>query len=225
MNKVKILMAEFVTHDVQRFVVEKPEGYEYKPGQATDVAIDEKGWREEKRPFTFTSLPGDEVLEFTIKGYPVKQNPDHDGMTEKLHSLESGDYLLIDQPWGTIHYKGPGVFIAGGAGVTPFVAMLRDLTQRQEIAGNTLLYSNKGRKDIILEKEFRDMLGDKAVFTLTQEKRHGYERGRIDADFIARFADDFRQHFYVCGPPPMVNAVKNYLTEFGVKPESVVFEE
>src|SRR6056297_1038797 len=101
---VKILSKRFVTHDVKSFLLEKPEGFEFKPGQATMVAINKNGLRGEDRPFTFTSLNGDEALEFTIKGYY-----DHDGITKKIHSLKSGDELLIGQPWGTINYSGEGV--------------------------------------------------------------------------------------------------------------------
>ena len=60
---VKVKSIRSVTHDVLRVVVEKPSGYTYVPGQATEVAINKKEWREERRPFTFTSLPGEDRLE------------------------------------------------------------------------------------------------------------------------------------------------------------------
>jgi predicted ferric reductase len=41
--------------------------------------------------------------------------------------LKHGDELIIRDVWGAIEYKGEGVFIAGGAGVTPFIAILRQL--------------------------------------------------------------------------------------------------
>jgi NAD(P)H-flavin reductase len=66
---IKILETEFVTHDVKRFRVEKPDGYEFKPGQATEVTI--KGMEDKvgKGPFTFTSLNEQRDLEFTITIY------------------------------------------------------------------------------------------------------------------------------------------------------------
>ncbi len=69
-HTLKIKDIQNVTHDVKSFTIEKPDGYDFEPGQATEVAIDKDGWREEKRPFTFTSLPEDDELEFTIKIYP-----------------------------------------------------------------------------------------------------------------------------------------------------------
>jgi hypothetical protein len=54
--KVTLRKIELVTHNVLRLVTDKPEGYTFTPGQATEMAIDEKGLKSKKRPFTFTSL-------------------------------------------------------------------------------------------------------------------------------------------------------------------------
>ncbi|MEF8846942.1 MAG: FAD-binding oxidoreductase [Candidatus Paceibacterota bacterium] len=218
--KQKILMTEFVTHDVKRFIIEKPENYEFEPGQATEVAVAEEGWEDKKRPFTFTSLNEDKVLEFTIKGYP-----EHNGVTEKLHSLVSGDELLIEDPWGTINYQGEGVFLAGGAGVTPFIAILRNLRNKRKLGSNELIFANKKAKDVILEKEFREMLGDNFIPILTEEEKEGYEKDYINKDYLKRNIDDFSQNFYVCGPPNFVEDLTEALKELGADPDEVVLEE
>ena len=217
---VKILMTEFVTHDVKRFIVERPPGYSFEPGQATEVSINTPEWKQEKRPFTFTSLADDLVLEFVIKGYP-----DHNGVTKQLHVLRPGDELLIRSVWGTIQYKGPGVFLAGGAGITPFIAILRSLRKKNALAGNKLIFSNKTANDVILEKEFEEMLGDNFFRTLTREKRDGYLHGRIDAEFLNRHVGDFSQNFYVCGANAFVNVITEALRELGAKADSVVVEK
>ena len=219
-------MTEFVTHDVKRFILEKPKGYKFIPGQATDVAINKPSWVDKTHPFTFTSLNEDKVLEFIIKGYPLKLYPNHTGMTEQLHKLSPGDALLLDEPWGTINYKGPGVFIAGGAGLTPFIAILRMLKKDGKIEGNKLIFSNKTAKDVILEKEFREMFGtNDLILTLTREKVNGYESGRVHGTFLKKHIKDFSQNFYVCGPKKMVEDLKKDLGEMGAKTDSVVFEE
>ena len=63
--QAKILMTEFVTHDVKRFIVEKPEGYGYLPGQGTLLSIPIKKWKDEFREFSFTSTNQDQVLDLT----------------------------------------------------------------------------------------------------------------------------------------------------------------
>ncbi len=157
-EKVKILTTKQVTHDVISFITEKPTGYKFKPGQATMVAVDKEGFRDEKRPFTFTSLNKDPHLEFIIKIYD-----DHNGVTRELGKTGFGNYLLIEEAWGAISYKGPGVFLAGGAGVTPFISIFRNLREQEKLEGNKLIFGNKTEKDIILKKEFQEMLGDNFV--------------------------------------------------------------
>ena len=53
---VKIITTEQLTHDVKRFQVEKPKGYTFIPGQATDVSVNTPDFKNKKRPFTFTGL-------------------------------------------------------------------------------------------------------------------------------------------------------------------------
>lgn len=217
---VKIISVEDVTHDVKRFTIQKPEGYKFNPGQATDVSINTPELKNEKRPFSFTSLNDNEDLEFTIKIYD-----DHKGVTKELGKLKHGDELIIRDVWGAIEYKGEGVFIAGGAGITPFIAILRKLNSEKKIANNKLIFTNKTESDIILQKEFSKMLGKNFINTLTDEKKSGIENREIDAEFLKDKITDFKQHFYVCGPPPFVKAISKALTKLGAKTDAVVFEK
>lgn len=217
---VKIIGVAEVTHNVKRFTLEKPDGYTFTPGQATEVSIPTPELKNERRPFTFTCLTGDPYLEFTIKIYT-----DHNGVTKALGKLRKGDELIIRDVWGAITYKGPGTFIAGGAGVTPFIAILRQLYKENRIENNQLFFSNKTAKDIILREEFEKMLQDKFINTLTQEKHDKYLHERIDKAFITQRITDFDQHFYVCGPDQFVKDIQNILTASGARPDTVVIEE
>jgi len=216
---VKILDINQITHDVKEFVTEKPEGFTFTPGQATVVSINKEGLKEEKRPFTFTSLDEDTNLEFTIKIYS-----DVHGVTDAMDDLKVGDELIVNGPWGAIQYKGPGYFIAGGAGITPFIAILRRLKKDHKVDGNVLFFSNKTRKDIILEDELKDILGDQAIFTLTQEEDPDYPHGYIDEEFLRKHIDDFSKHFYVCGPPEMTKEINQILEKMGASTDSIIFE-
>ncbi len=219
-HEVKIISVEPVTHNVKRFTLEKPKEYKFEPGQATEISVNTPELKDEKRPFTFTSLKESKNLEFTIKIYS-----DHDGVTNALGKLESGNELILRDVWGAIAYKGPGVFIAGGAGVTPFIAILRQLYKDKKIDGNKLIFSNKTSKDIILKDEFSKMLGDNFINTITEEKNPGYENRHIDAAYLKEKIHNFKQQFYICGPPPMVKAVTDALTDLGADPQAVVFEK
>ncbi|HTD92667.1 MAG TPA: FAD-binding oxidoreductase [Chitinophagaceae bacterium] len=217
---VRILSTKPVTHNVKRFRVEKPSDYTFTPGQATDVAINKPEWKKELRPFTFTCLPGDPYLEFTIKRYP-----DRKGVTNELHQLKEGDELILHDVWGAIEYKGPGCFIAGGAGITPFLAILRNLKAMNKLEGNMLFFSNQTQADIICEAELKDMLGENAMFVLSKENRPGYIFGRIDKDFLHIHLNNLQQEFYICGPDAMVLDIMEQLTALGAKAEGLVFEK
>jgi ferredoxin-NADP reductase len=217
---IKILNIAQVTHDVRRYECERPEGYDFIPGQATEVSINRPGWQEEKRPFTFTSLPDAPHLEFVIKSYT-----DHDGVTNQLSTLQPGDELIVRDVWGTINYDGPGYFIAGGAGITPFIAILRHLKRDNKLDGNKLFFSNKTHRDIILEDEFKSMLHDNVVYTITDEKTEKYYNGMINEQFLRDHIEDRSRHFYLCGPPKMMEAIQEILSKMGISSDAVVFEK
>lgn len=177
-NHIQILETQYLTHDVKRFRVTKPEGYHFNPGEATDIMINQPGWLDQRHAFTFTGLNEWPFLEFSIKIYK-----DHHGFTAELDKLEAGANLIIYDSFGAFHYRGTGVFIAGGAGITPFLAILRQLAREEKIGDNQLIFSNKTSKDIILKEEFENMLGPHFRNTLTREETDRYHYGRIDRDF------------------------------------------
>ncbi len=208
-----------VTHDTLIITTEKPQGYDYKPGQATDISINLDGWKDEKRPFTFTSLPEDPHLEFIIKTYPS-----HDSTTDKLLELKEGDELILHEVFGTISYRGEGLFIAGGAGITPFISILRSLKKKNLPAHNALIYANKTRADIILEDELENLLDDSVIHVLSEEKQDGFEYGLVDKTLLEKHIENTDQFYYVCGPKPMMEAVEKDLKKLGVNKNNIVKE-
>lgn len=216
---VKILSVEPITHDVKRFKVEKPNGYSFIPGQATEVAVNKEGWREKAHPFTFTCLNDWDHLEFTIKIYDERK-----GVTHQLGQLQAGDELVLHDVWGAIQYKGEGTFIAGGAGVTPFIAIFRQLQQDGKVGNNRLIFSNKTEKDIILKEEFDKILGNNFINTLTEEKVEGYDHRLIDEAYLREKITDTHQNFYICGPDPMIDAIKKALAAIGAKENAITIE-
>jgi ferredoxin-NADP reductase len=160
------------------------------------------------------------VLELTIKRYPARA-----GVTDKLHSLEAGARLLVSDAFGTITYKGPGVFIAAGAGITPFIAIARQLAREGRLGENSLICSNKTPADMICEKELRHYFGPRCTLACTREPAAGYASRRIDAAFLKEKIGDFNRRFYICGPDAFVDQVKAILKELGASPDALVFEE
>lgn len=217
---VEVLSVKSITHNVHAFRIEKPEGFTYIPGQATDLSIVKDTWKKEKRPFTFTSLQQEDTLEFTIKSYT-----DHDGVTNQLTYIKPGDALEISDAWGAIEYKGEGTFLAGGAGVTPFIAIFRDLYVKKQLGNNKLFFSNRAVRDIILKDEFEKILGPNFFNLISQEKTAGFYHGKIDKTFLKEHIKNFKQAFYVCGPDDFTISVLDALKELGAHPDALVFEK
>jgi ferredoxin-NADP reductase len=218
---VKILESTFISHDMKLFRVEKPTGFTFIPGQATEVSINLPKWEHQKRPFTFTSLPDWDFLEFMIKIYD-----DHTGVTDMLGKTHKDAELILHDVFGTIQYKGPGVFIAGGAGITPFISIFRSLSLKKEIRGNKLIFSNKTSDDFFLGNELSKMFkSNHLIKVFTRENVVGFVGRRIDRDFLIENVQDFSKHFYVCGPDGFVKSINHILIDLGAHSQSLVFEQ
>jgi ferredoxin-NADP reductase len=219
MNTLEIKTIEKITPDVLQIRTNKPKGLEFKPGQATELFIKKENWEEQGRPFTFTSLPDDSDLEFVIKTYTS-----HDGVTDKLLDLKVGDELLQNEIFGNIYFRGEGTFIAGGAGLTPLIAILRDRQRNGGNETNKLIFANKTSKDIILKDELREMLSDRFINILSDEKTEEFAYGHIDESFLKQHIINLNQKFYVCGPDPMIESVVSDLKALGVEAENIIME-
>jgi len=219
MHRLKILKTGYVTHDVKRFVLEKPKDFEYRPGEAAHLSADIPAWKDKAHPFTFTSLNDWPELEFTIKIYK-----EHAGVTNQLSKLKPGDHILLHDTFTTFDYRGPGVFIAGGAGLTPFMAIFRALYASDNMRGVALLYSNKTTNDIIYHDQLTKMLGAAYKNVFTREGVIGFRERRIDRNTLIDIIGDFSHRFYVCGPPDFIENVSGALLDLGAETESLILE-
>lgn len=208
-----------LTPDVWQFRCKAPRYFAFTPGQAADICINKNNWDEINSPFTFTNLPDSPYLEFIIKTYP-----EHDGFTNKLLSLKINDEFIIKQVFGAIEYKGPGVFIAGGAGITPFIAILRMLEATSNLADNELIFANKTSADIILRNELHLMLGNKMKNILSEEVASRCDFGLVNESYLLSYTRIPDRYFYLCGPPGFVNAMDRILIELNVPQEYIVKE-
>lgn len=220
MHIVKIHSIKPISHNVLHFKVDRPDNYDFTPGQATELSIDKPGWRDKKRPFTFTNLPQDTWLEFTIKIYP-----EHNGVTEQMLTLQVGDPLILHDVFGTIEYKGEGTFIAGGAGVTPFISILKYQRNRHNMGNNQLIFANKTVKDIFFKQEFEKMLGNNFINILSEEKAEGYSHGLITKEFLTEHLPQEAGYLYLCGPEPMLDMLESQLSELGIAKDKIIKEE
>lgn len=211
---VRILEIELISHDVKKFVVEKPKGYIFIPGQNTKIKIE--GY-EKAKSFTMTSLPEDISLEFMIKVYNER-----DGFTKKIGEFKPGDSIVIEDATGDKAYKEKGIFIAAGTGITPFISVFRQLRKDGKLKGNQLIFSNKTYDDVFNNIELGDMFRDKYFKVLTREEVEGFYYGRIDEEFLRSIIKDIGQYFYLCGPKIFCIEVRKILEKIGVESDNIL---
>lgn len=219
-HRVKVLESVYINPDVKRFRIERPPGYAFVPGQGAYVSIDPPEGPVASRPFTFTSLQEWPDLELIIRIYR-----DHHGVTDRMSRLRTGDHLVISESFGAITFKGPGVFFAAGSGITPFLAIFRQLHHMKLLRGNRLVYSNRTVEDVIMHEELTRLLRKDYINIFTRQNVIGFRERRIDRDMLIELAPDLSQRFYICGPDGFVSHIRQGLLELGADAESLVVED
>ena len=217
---VKIIQAFYITHDVKCFIVEKPEGFDFIPGQSVNISINLPEWKDQLRAFNITSLREREFLEFMIKIYP-----EHNGVTKMLGKINAGGELILHDVFGAIIYSEPGIFIAAGTGITPFISIFRDLYKKRKIEGNGLIYTCKTQDDVIMDQELKKLLKKNYLKHFTRENVIGFRENHIDRKFLIENISNFGQHFYICGPSEFVEHISKYLLDLGATANTLVIED
>ena len=212
------------SHDTWVIRCEK-NGFKYLPGQYAFIRTVMNGRVSEEHPFTISSDPTGDYIEFTIKWVGE--------FTSAVHHLRPGDDIIIDGPYGQFCFlmKKPGdvVFIAGGIGITPFISMLRYANRVSSRHKFTLIWGNKRKEDIIFRAEIKDMtLGlekMRVVHVLSRDPGRKSEHGHIDSGIISKYVDIPESSiFFICGPPRMAYDLKRILQDMGIDKRRVFYE-
>jgi len=223
-QQMRVETIKELTHDIRRLVLSGPP-LTYKPGQYCDLKIPGSN---EVRSFSMANLPCGE-LEFMIKLYP-------DGKFSGLLSggdLQEGHELEVTGPYGvfTLREKSdrPLLFVGGGAGMAPILALLRSMADRGNTRPAVYYYGARGPKYLFhleelteLEQRLADFRFVPALSEADDEAGWDGERGLI-TDVVARCEKTLDEvDAYLCGPPPMVDAAIAMLDQNGV-PESRIY--
>lgn len=182
-----------------------------------------------KRPYTPSSMPGATgYFDLTVKRYETG------AMSRYLHEQEIGDRVLMSGPNPGGHWvDGMATkvgFVAGGSGITPMIAIIRWILARNLPVELFLLYANKTEADIIFREEWDEDEREHASFhcyhVLSQPPADWSQgRGRITEAML-------REHLpkpgpgaviFLCGPPPMVDALETALKAIGHSEQAIIF--
>jgi ferredoxin-NADP reductase len=214
------------THDVKSIRFSRPSIFDYKAGQFMFVNIPSKNG-ELKKHFTISSSPTEtNFLELTKKF----TGSDY---SNALNALKIGETVKIDAPYGNFVFDEKIKKIAmlsGGIGITPLRSMCKYATDLKMDNNIVLLYGNNTFNDIAYKSEF-DRLQIKSknvkivhILNKPPSNWKGY-KGFINAEIIRTEIPDYKDRiFFICGPPGMVNAMKQLLKEFKLNEKQIKVE-
>ncbi len=195
-------------------------GMTFQPGQFAWLTLGGSPFGLSDHPFSFSSSPGqkDGRLEFTIK--------ELGDFTRTVGAVKPGTRAFVDGPYGgfTIdRHEAPGyVFIAGGIGIAPLLSMLKALGDGGDTRPHLLLHAGSCSARLTCLEAVEDVA---ARLTLTvvpvlTDPEAGWtgERGYLTRELLDRSLPQDRtaRHYFICGPPAMIRAVRGHLTALGV---------
>jgi len=218
--------------DTKTIRLKWPEGYDvdFKTGQFITVY-----WPDTpayKRAYSLSSCALDRGF------YEVTVKRDGKMGARIVDWAKAGDKLGVLPPVGRfLPVYEPGkhlVCIAGGSGVTPFRAFVREATRRKLDTHITILYSVRTTNDIIFDSEFRQLEHENPNFNffvtctrLSAADPWTGRRGRIDAAWVKeQVLDQPNTVFYACGPNELVeNTQRLVMTELGIPKAQMLVEK
>jgi propane monooxygenase reductase subunit len=225
---------EQLTHDIYRLVLDATE-LKFRPGQYVDVKIPGSNGsqqEEDTRSFSMANLPASGKLEFMIKAYP-------EGRFSSLLSggeIQEGHTLTVTGPYGVFTLRRtsdrPLLFIGGGAGMAPILALLRALADEGSDRQAVYYYGARTPDDLFHLDELRELeerLPNFRFVPALSDCGDGVEwdgeQGLI-TDVVSRCEEDLSgMDAYLCGPPPMVDAAIAMLDAEGVPEDRVFYDK
>ncbi|QBC32705.1 benzoate 1,2-dioxygenase electron transfer component BenC [Pandoraea sp. XY-2] len=195
----------------------------FLPGQYVNIDVPGSGVR---RSYSFSSAPGESRIGFLIKKIPGGV------MSSWLDSAQPGNALEMTGPLGSFYLRAverPLLFLAGGTGLAPFLSMLEVLARTQSQQRVHLIYGVTRDLDLVQVEAIEAYTAKMANFTFatvvadaeSKHPRTGWVTQHIPADAL----NDGNVDVYLCGPPPMVDAVRKHFDDNGVRPNSFHYEK
>ena len=217
--KLTLVKKQDEARGTKSFFWEPEKPLNYLPGQFLYYTLPSLKYPDPRgatRHFTFSSSPTEgNLLRLTTRIRPES------GYKKTLDELAIGSLVEGEGPNGTFILNdndlGPHVFLAGGIGITPFRCMLKYVADKKLSTQIYLIYSDSTEEDMAFKKEFEEASKNhpniKTEFVITSRD------GRIDELKINKFIGNWKIGnctWWLCGPPPMVDAMQEILGKVGV---------
>ncbi|HZB24225.1 MAG TPA: ferredoxin reductase [Gaiellaceae bacterium] len=213
------------TPRAKTIVLDVPGWDGHRAGQHVDVRLTAEDGYQAQRSYSIASAPSTAALELT-----VERIDDGEVSPYLTAEAQTGDQLEVRGPVGGYFVwdpapDGPVLLVAGGSGIVPLMAMVRQRAANGDAVRTRLLYSARSLDDVIYAGELARLGGDglDIVYTLTREQPDewtGFAR-RVERTLLEEVAPPDFALAFVCGPTPFVEAVASALVELGHDPARV----
>src|SRR5215469_4648603 len=232
--EAKLLNRVEVAEDTMAFHFEKPPGFEFRPGQSSDLTLvnppetDSEG---NVRTFSIASAPFEEQLMFATRMRDT-------AFKRSLKKMPLGTVVKMDSAMGsfTLHKNSakPAVFLAGGIGITPFSSIVRQADHDRAQHKLYLFYSNRRPEDApfmeVLQNLEKTNPNFRFIATMTDMPRSketwNGETGLINQEMLSKYLNDLRGPiYYVAGPPALVSGMRKMLVASGVDEDDIRSDE
>jgi len=195
----------------------------FLPGQYINIDVPGSG---QYRSYSFSSAPGESKISFLIKKIPGGV------MSTWLESAQPGSKVELAGPLGSFYLRTverPLLFLAGGTGLAPFLSMLEVLARTDSQQKVHLIYGVTRDLDLVQVEAIEAYVAKLPNFTYTTvvadaDSNHPH-KGWVTQHMPAEALNDGDVDVYLCGPPPMVDAVRRHFDDNGVKPNSFHYEK
>ncbi|MFJ2983030.1 MULTISPECIES: benzoate 1,2-dioxygenase electron transfer component BenC [unclassified Pseudomonas] len=196
----------------------------FLPGQYVNLSVPGS---DQSRAYSFSSLQKDGEVSFLIRNVPGGL------MSSFLTSLaKAGDNMSLAGPLGSFYLRPiqrPLLLLAGGTGLAPFTAMLEKVAEQGSEHPLHLIYGVTNDFDLVELDRLQALATRIPNFTFSacvanpdsQYPQKGYVTQHIEP----RHLNDGDVDVYLCGPPPMVEAVSQYIREQGITPANFYYEK
>ena len=216
-----------VGENIQTFFFKPDRPVHFTAGQFAEWKIEhpKADKRRDKRWFTISSSPTDELVSLTTK----RAEANGSSFKDALFRLQPGSQIHMSDPMGDFVLpkliQTPLIFVAGGIGITPFHSMLTWLTATKETRPIKLLYGVRSEDEIIFQDTFDKANIHPTIVVSEPTPAWGGERGRISAEMILGLmqpSDD--SLVYVSGPEAMVETIEKDLKKAGINKNQLVLD-
>ncbi len=206
--------------------IEERDKLNYLPGQYMNISPPNSDFH---RSYSFSSGPSEDVVSFLVK--LTRGGLMSEYLTD---NAKVGDTLNLTGPMGSFFLReplDPILLLAGGTGLAPILSILEKLSEDELLdVPVRLIYGATFDHDLVeLEKldSYKEKLPDFDYFTVVSDPESNHERKGYVTDHMdpAGHLHNGEADVYLCGPPPMVEAVRTFLNDQPTPPESFYYEK